>query len=185
MKIVSTEVRSPRRQGRTEAIILFAVAGQTFAIAASAVGEIRSTDSFSSAASEIVVNGLSKVRHRLHRGTKWYYVVNACAHFGLPVSRPTLVLILRNSSVALLVDQIDRIETISRLMAVPQSFSGPERIWYRGLTLIDDSVVPVLSPSGFLTRSELAQLAALDEQAAASAERDISPLPGETQGALL
>ncbi|HKV26667.1 MAG TPA: chemotaxis protein CheW [Candidatus Acidoferrales bacterium] len=181
MKIVSNEVQSPRQQGRTEAIILFAVAGQTFAIAASAVAEIRSTDSLSSAASAMVVNGISKVRHRLRRGTKWYYVVDTCVHFDLPASRPSLLLILRNSTIAVLVDQIDRIETISRLMAVPQSFSGPERTWYRGLALIDDNVVPILSPSGFLTRSELAQLDAFAEPAATFEERETSLFPSETQ----
>ncbi|MGH9711182.1 MAG: chemotaxis protein CheW [Blastocatellia bacterium] len=184
MKIVSSEFQSPRRHGRTEAVILFAVSGQTFAIAASAIDEIRSTDSFSSTASEIVVTGMPKVRHRVRRGRKWCYVVNACAHFDLPVSRPTLVLVLHNSRVAVLVDQIDRIETISRLMVVPRSFSGPERTWYRGLTLIDESVVPVLSPFGFLTDSEIAQLDAHDGSAAISVQSEGARRWSETSGAL-
>jgi chemotaxis signal transduction protein len=185
MKIVPSGFRSPRQLGRTEEVILFAVAGHTFAIAASAIDEIRSTDSFSSATSEIALKAIPKVLHRLRRGRKWYYVVNACAHFDLPVSRPTLVLVLRHSHVAVLVDQIDRIETISRLMVIPQSFSGAERAWYRGLTLIDDDVVPVLNPDGFLTRDELAQLDALDDRAGASSGNNVLPLPDETQGALL
>lgn len=185
MKIVPSGFRSPRQLGRTEEVILFAVAGHTFAIAASAIDEIRSTDSFSSATSEVALKAIPKVLHRLRRGRKWYYVVNACAHFDLPVSRPTLVLVLRHSHVAVLVDQIDRIETISRLMVIPQSFSGAERAWYRGLTLIDDDVVPVLNPDGFLTRDELAQLDALDDQVGASSGNNVVPLPDETQGALL
>ncbi|MFI5072945.1 MAG: chemotaxis protein CheW [Terriglobales bacterium] len=183
MKIVSSEFRSRRQQRHTEAVILFAVAGQAFAIAASAIDEIRSTDSFSSAASEIAVEGMPEVRHRLRRGRRWCYVVNACAHFDLPVSRPTLVLVLRNSRVAVLVDHIDRIETISRLMAIPQSFSGQERVWYRGLTLIDDNVVPVLSPFGFLTESEIMQLDALDASAATSAQSEVVASQDETHGA--
>lgn len=185
MKIVPSGFPSPRQRGRTEEVILFAVAGHTFAIAASAIEEIRSTDGFSSATSEIALRNIPKVLHRLRRGRKWYYVVNACAHFDLPRSRPTLILVLRHSCIAVLVDQIDRMETISRLMVVPRSFSGPERVWYRGLTLINDNVVPVLNPDGFLTQNELAQLGALDRRTGASPESDVLPLPGETQGALL
>jgi chemotaxis signal transduction protein len=189
MKIVPSGFPLPRQHGRTEEVILFAVAGHTFAIAASAIEEIRSTDGFSSATAtataEIALRNIPKVLHRLRRGRKWYYVVNACAHFDLPRSRPTLILVLRHSCVAVLVDQIDRMETISRLMVIPRSFSGPERVWYRGLTLINDNVVPVLNPDGFLTQNELAQLGALDERTGASSESDVWPLPGETQGALL
>jgi len=185
MKIVPSGFQSLRQLGRTEEVILFAVAGHTFAIAASAIEEIRSTDGFSSAASEIALKAIPKVLHRLRRGRKWYYVVNACAHFDLPVSRPTLVLVLRHSEVAFLVDQIDRIETISRLMVIPQSFSGAERAWYRGLTLIDNQVVPVLNPDGLLTRDELAQLGALDDRAGASSGNDVLQRPQETQGVLL
>lgn len=185
MKIVPSGFQSRRQLGRTEEVILFAVAGHTFAIAASAIDEIRSADGFSSATSEIPLKAIPKVLHRLRRGRKWYYVVTACMHFDLPASRPTLVLVLRHSRVALLVDQIDRIETISRLMVIPQSFSGAERTWYRGLTLVDDNVVPVLDPDGFLTQNELAQLGALDDRTGASSKNDVLPLPGETQGALL
>lgn len=185
MKIVPSGFQSPRQLERTEEVILFVVAGHTFAIAARAIDEIRSTDSFSSATSEIALRDIPKVLHRVRRGRKWYYVVSACVHFDLPVSRPTLILVLRHSCVAVLVDQIDRIETISRLMVIPRSFSGPELVWYRGLTLINDNVVPVLNPDGFLTHNELAQLGALDDRAGASSENDVLPLPGEAQGALL
>lgn len=184
MKIVSSGFQSPRQHGRTEEVILFAVAGHTFAIAASAIEEIRSTDGFSSAPSELAPGNIPKALYRLRRGRKWYYVVNACVHFDLPVSRPTLILVLRHSRVAVLVDQIDRIETISRLMVLPRSFSGSERVWYRGLTLINDTVVPVLNPDGFLTQNELAQLGGLDDRTGASSENDVLPLPSEAQGAL-
>lgn len=87
MKIAPSEWQLARRTGRTEAVILFVISGQTFAITASAIHEIRSTDSISGAASEITVEGIAKVRHVLHRGRKSYYVVNGCAHFGLPTSK--------------------------------------------------------------------------------------------------
>ena len=183
MKIVPNGFQTQRRHRRTEAVILFSVSGQAFAIAAGAIDEIRSTDNFSSVSSELDVKSVAKVRHRLRRNRKWYYVVNACAHFDLPASRPTLVLVLRDSCVAVLVDEIDRIETISRLMVLPQSFSGPECMWYRGLTLIDDSVVPVLNPSGFLTESELTQLDALNG-ASIPAQNEVAFRRSETQGAI-
>jgi chemotaxis signal transduction protein len=158
MKIAPGESRTMRRTGRTEPVILFLVAGQMFAISAGSILEIRSTDSLSSSASEIHQARLPKVRHRLRRGGKSLYVVNASEHFGLPHSRPTLVLVLRGCRVAVLVDRIDRMETMSVLRSLPRPFRGPERAWYRGITLMGEEVVPVVSPSGFLAEGELSFL---------------------------
>ena len=185
MKKIATEVRSSLRHARAEPVILFVISKQTFALAASTIHEIRSTDSLSSVASEITIRELPQVRHRLRRGRKLYYVVNACAHFRLPASRPTLVLVLCKSRVAVLVDQIDRMETISRLTALPQSFSGPERAWYRGLALIGGSVVPVLNPSGFLTAQEIAHLDAFCDSVANPAQSEAPCAQNEAQGAAL
>jgi hypothetical protein len=44
------------------------------------------------------------------------------------------------------------------LLSLPQSFCGEERIWYRGLTVLDRKVLPVANPMGFLTADELRQL---------------------------
>jgi chemotaxis signal transduction protein len=158
MKIVPHNSQSPRRGKRSEAVILFYVAGQIFAIASSAVHEIRSTDSLSSAASEVEVSEVPKVGHLLRRGHKHYYVVDACAHFHMAAARPTLVLVLRNSRVAVLVEQIERMETITQLLALPPSFSGPERHWYRGLAILETEIVPVVDPLGFLSQEEIALL---------------------------
>lgn len=158
MKIAPGESQTMRRNGRTESVILFVVADQMFAISAASIHEIRSTDSLSSSATEIRQERLPKVRHRLRRGREFLYVVNACAHFGLEASRPTLVLVMRGSRVAVLVDRIDRMETISLLFSLPRPFRGPERTWYRGVTLISEKVVPVVSPSGFLDEGELSYL---------------------------
>jgi chemotaxis signal transduction protein len=84
--------------------------------------------------------------------------VNAGAHFALPVTRPTLVLILRQLRVAVLVDKIERMAEISTVHALPQAFEGEERRWYRGLTYVDDHVIPVIQPSGFLTADEFRRL---------------------------
>ena len=148
----------PARRGKPEAVILFYVANQMFAIAAESVQEIRSTDGLAGAANEIDQQVVPKVRHILEWSRRTCYVVNAGVHFGLPVSRPTLVLILRRMRIAVLVDRIDRMTEIPAVYPLPQAFAGKERRWYRGLAYIDDSVIPVVEPSGFLSADEFAAL---------------------------
>src|SRR5271163_2066046 len=154
MKIAPQEMAKSRRTRRSETIILFSVAHQTFAISAESVQEIRSTDSLAGSASEIEHPAIGKVRHTLERAHRTYYIVNACAHFGLPVTRPTLVLILRQLRVAVLVDKIERMAEISAVHALPRAFDGEERRWYRGLAYVEDHVIPVIQPAGFLTLEE-------------------------------
>jgi chemotaxis signal transduction protein len=146
------------RRGKPEAVILFWVANQMFAIAAESVQEIRSTDSLAGAANEIDQQVVPKVRHILEWGRRTCYVVNAAAHFDLRATRPTLVLILRRMRIAVLVDRIDRMTEIPAVYALPQAFTGKERRWYRGLAYIDDSVIPVVQPSGFLSTEEFSAL---------------------------
>lgn len=148
----------PRRVRRPETVVLFAVANQMFAIAADAVQEIRSTDSLGGSAIEIDQIEIGKVRHTVERGGRTYFVVNAGMHFGLPVTRPMLVLILRRSRVAVLIDRIERMAEISAVYPLPLAFSGDERRWYRGLAHLDDLVIPVIDPEGFLTDEELRAL---------------------------
>jgi chemotaxis signal transduction protein len=149
------KLRSGRR---AETAVLFVVANQMFAVAADSVHEIRSTDSIAGSANEIENPELPKVHHTLDRSGRTYYVVNAGVHFGLPVSRPALVLILRQFRAALLVDRIDRMAEIPGVYALPIAFTGDERRWYRGLTYLDDSVIPVVEPTGFLTPQEFQRL---------------------------
>ena len=98
------------------------------------------------------------MRHSIERGRRTYYVVNAGAHFGLPVTRPALVLILRQFRVAVLVDRIERMAEIPACIRCLMAFTGDERRWYRGLAYLDDSVIPVVEPAGFLTPEEFQQL---------------------------
>lgn len=143
------------RRGRNpETVVLFFVANQMFAIAADSVHEIRSTDSLAGAANELENSGVPKVRHSIDRSGRTYYVVNAGMHFGLPVTRPALVLILRQFRAAVLVDRIDRMAEIPGVYPLPLAFTGDERRWYRGLAYLDDSVIPVVEPTGFLTPQE-------------------------------
>jgi chemotaxis signal transduction protein len=147
-----------RRLRRPETVVLFLVANQMFAIAADSVQEIRSTDSLAGAANEIEQPELPKVRHTIERGSRTYYVVNAGMHFGLPVTRPTLVLILRQLRTAVLIDRIERMTETSSLYPLPLAFTGEERRWYRGLTYVDDLVIPVVQPAGFLTPEDFRRL---------------------------
>jgi chemotaxis signal transduction protein len=143
---------------RAEQIILFRASTQIFAISSSSVQEVRSVDSLAGAAVEVAETSLEKVRHAIRRGDRNYYVVNATLHFGLPPSPAALIFVLRNSPVALLVDGIEKMTTMTQLQALPGVFCHEERAWYRGLTVLDQNVIPVVSPLGFLTASELALL---------------------------
>jgi chemotaxis signal transduction protein len=158
MKIASHDKAKPRRGKRSEQVILFNAGHRTFAIAAESVQEIRSTDSLGSAAVEMEQAEVAKVKHLVERGGRNYFIVNACTHFGLRITRPTLVLILRQIRAAVLVDGIERMEELATIHALPKAFRGPERDWYRGLAYLEDTVIPVVNPSGFLTHAEFERL---------------------------
>jgi chemotaxis signal transduction protein len=165
MKIATNDGVKNRQARAREALILFCISHQTFAIAADAVQEIRSTDSLGGSAIEIEEAEVPKVRHLIERAKRTYYVVSGCAHFGLRVTRPALVLILRQIRAAVLVDSIERMADVSTIHALPRAFHGDEKKWYRGLTYIEDRVIPVIHPGGFLTAEEFARL---DRAAAAN-----------------
>ena len=117
---------------------------------------------------------MAKVKHLVHRGNRSYFVVNGCAHFGLKATRPTLVLILRDSPAAVLVDKIERMADIAAPNALPLAFEGEERRWYLGLSYTDDLIVPVVNPAGFLTRQELRALEGALQAAHAEAHGELS-----------
>jgi chemotaxis signal transduction protein len=155
MRSASQKASTPLR---SEQIILFRVAGQLFAISSASVQEVRSVDSLAGASAEISVPTVKKVRYTLQRGDKPFFVVNGAAHFGLPQTPGALVFVLRRTRTALLVDGIDKMSSMTRLQSLPNAFCRDERAWYRGLTALDQTVVPVVSPDGFLTVDEIALL---------------------------
>lgn len=140
---------------RTEQIILFRISNQTFAISSASVQEVRSADSLSGGTHEIDVPGVGKVRGVIQRKDRSLFIVNGAAHFGLPASEGTLVFVLRNTRTALVIDAIEKMTSMTRLQALPLSFCHEERQWYRGLTALDQTVVPVVHPEGFLSAEEL------------------------------
>src|SRR4030081_3830505 len=171
MRLATPVKASP---AKTEQIILFRVSGQLFAISSASVQEVRSADSMSGGAADINAPGLRKVRHVLRRGDRSLFIVNGAMHFGLHAAAGVLLFVLRKTRTALLIDGIDKITAMTRLQALPLSFCHEERQWYRGLTALDQTVVPVVHPEGFLSPEELALLdAALlqtDNSAAAALE---------------
>jgi chemotaxis signal transduction protein len=170
MRSATQDSAKPQRGRHPEQVILFSIGRQTFAIAAESVQEIRSTDSLAGAANEIDYSELEKVRHTVERGRRTYYVVNGCMHFRLRVMRPTLAMILREFRVVVLVDGIDRMAEIPAVYPLPRAFSGEERAWYRGLAYLEDHVIPVIHPGGFLTRDEFDRLDRAERAAASRRE---------------
>jgi chemotaxis signal transduction protein len=140
---------------RTEQIILFRCSSEIFAISSSSVQEVRSVDSLAGAETDITGSSVAKVRHAIRRNDKNIYVVNGAIHFGLRPSPASLIFLLRNLRVALLIDGIEKMSTMSRLQALPPAYCHEERNWYRGLTVLDQNVVPVVNPHGFLLQEEL------------------------------
>jgi chemotaxis signal transduction protein len=152
MRPAPTPKQKPLRE---EQIILFRVGGQLFAISSGSVQEVRSVDSLAGSATEFDSRAVDKVRHVVQRGERNLFVVNGAMHFGLPLTPGTLVFVLRNTKTALLVDAIEKMTSMTRLQALPLSFCNEERQWYRGLTALDQMVVPVVDPNCFLSEKEL------------------------------
>jgi len=143
---------------RSEQIILFRIGEQLFALSSSSVQEVRSADSLSGGASEVSAPGIDKVRQFVRRGPNTLFLVSGAAHFGLSAPDGILAFVLRNTRTALLVDSIEKMTAMTRLQALPLSFCHEERQWYRGLTALDQTVVPVVRPEGFLSDDELMML---------------------------
>ncbi len=149
---------TPRDARPREQVVIFSVGEHSFVISAASVQEIRSTDSLGGNVVDLDSPVLRKVRHIVERDGRSYYVVSGYEHFHLSLSRPTVVLILRDVPVAVLVDRIEEMAEMRVLLGLPRSFRGEERIWYRGLTVLGRKVVPVADPRGFLTTEELRRL---------------------------
>ena len=139
----------------TEQVVVFSIGEFTFGISAAAVQEIRNTDSLGGMVMDLESIVVPKVRHMIERDARSYFVVSGFDHFRLPQSRPTTLLILSKSPIAVLVDRIEEMAEMRAIVALPRSFQGEERVWYRGLTILEGKVVPVVDPKGFLTADEL------------------------------
>jgi chemotaxis signal transduction protein len=158
-----------KRRGNREDVILFAVGPHTFAIGAKGVEKIEDVQELRPIKLSAGLPRLSKVRHTLDR-ERQYFVVDASAHLLMLPSHASRVLMLRDSSVAVAVDSIDRIAEISAIHPLPHAFLGEERGWYRGVALIKDAVVPVVNAEAFLSQSDIKLLQAAVSKSAQSAK---------------
>jgi chemotaxis signal transduction protein len=165
---------------RAEQIIVFRIGGQLFAVSSASVQEVRSVDAIAGLAQEIPQSSVHKVQYAVRRPDGLRYLVNGGIHFGLPPSSASLVFFLRNTRIALLIDAIERMTSMTRLQALSHAFCHEEHAWYRGLTLLDQTVVPVVDPNGFLSLEELSllekALEAIQAETATAANRE-SDLP--------
>jgi hypothetical protein len=145
------------------------------------VQEVRSVDTLAGSAREIPQSEIRKVRHMVQRGEHNLYVVNGAVHFNLPTSPAALVFVLRRTRTALLVDGIEKMTTMTRLQALPLAFCNEERNWYRGITAIDQIVVPVVKPEGFLSPDELFALDSAIDPALppTGGSTDVSDVPSD------
>ena len=156
-------LRSRKRSAGQEDVILFSISDTLFAITAGAVDEIRNLDGLSDFRSTFSPT-LKKVTHTLIRSKKdpekTYFVVNGALHFGINGPAGGRIMVLRGSVGAVRVDAIDRITQIAAVPALPNAFHGQERDWYRGLAIVDGRVIPVVREESFLSKGDLAVLAA-------------------------
>lgn len=167
----------PKATGpKSEQVILFRVSGVLFAISSASVQEVRSVESIAGITQELPESSVRKARHALRRGGRPFYLVNGAVHFGLPPAPASLVFVLQHTRTALLVDGIERMTSITRLQALSHAFCHEERRWYRGLTALDQVVLPVVNPDGFLTFEEQTLL---DEAFAAVNAKGTAGTPGE------
>ena len=153
----SRALNTERFKARTgEPAILFSVGGTKFAIAASAVEEIRDLAGLQKLGLGATQQKFVKVKQTLERQGQRYFVVDACEHFHLAMAWPSRLLVLRHARAAVAVDAIDSMLELNALQALPRAFSGEERNWYRGLALVKGRVIPVVRPEAFLSRAEVA-----------------------------
>jgi chemotaxis signal transduction protein len=156
MRISQSLSRNGRKAKAKETVILFSVGRHTFAIAANSIDEIREVAGLRDFDCQV-----PKVKCTLDRQGQQYFVVDAARHFRIAGAAPARLILLRSFPVAVVVDAIDRMQEIHSIQALPEGFSGEERNWYRGLTLLKGSVVPVIRPEAFLTKAEVTLLNAL------------------------
>lgn len=153
-------------------VILFSLNQMTFAIAAGAVDEIRNLEGMTPFRASFATR-LTKVKHTLVRGNKdpeqTYFVVDGASHLRIPPGTPARLMVLRGVKAAILVDAIDRMAQVAAVHPLPHAFTGEERDWYRGLAVLNGRVVPVVKEDAFLTKGEVAMLAAHDASAVPAA----------------
>lgn len=154
MKPAESELRDTSRNSPREMVILFTVGGVKFAISASAVEEIRELAGVERLAEEALFLKPPKVTHCFERQGRRHVAVDAGVHFHMTSKQVTRLMVLRDIRSGVMADSIEGMREIEFLHTLPEAFIGEERGWYRGLTVVDGKVVPVMKPEAFLSKAE-------------------------------
>lgn len=141
MKKTAAVVSRPR-----ELVIVFQVGPYRLAMPAGALKEIRND------------RGLAP------RDFGCTEVITLHAAFGLVVTGPGQLLVLRREQVAFRVDRVEQLIEVTGVLPLPQVFVGKEREWFRGLAFVGEAVIPVIDPAGFLP-NRLAELGLAGDEA--------------------
>lgn len=129
-------IRKPKpcRQGpssRGEVALVFSVGQHRLAIAASVLQEIRHDQQQDASPSQTMP------------------IVSAGAALETPLAHGQGLLILRESRVAVRVDNMECMIETQALHPLPNAFQGQERRWYDGLALVREDVIPRVNPAAF------------------------------------
>jgi chemotaxis signal transduction protein len=108
-------------------VILFTAGGMRFAVLADQVQEIRDGDQGT------LVPKLKSTK-----------TIDFALQVGLGAGILERLVVLKPGECALAVTDVERIATIPRVVSLPGLFRGMERLWYRGLLLLEDELVPLV-----------------------------------------
>jgi chemotaxis signal transduction protein len=108
-------------------VILFTAGGRRFAVEASEVEEIRSCD--------------DRTPIRKLKGPE---PIDFALQIGLGAGILKHLVILKPGGCALAVTAVERMTSLPKVVPLPGLFRGAERLWYRGLLLLENDVVPLV-----------------------------------------
>lgn len=135
MTLIKPKPRREQLSNRGEAALLFSAGQHRLAIAASVLQEIR--------------HGRRQDASRLETVP----TVSAGTILETPLTHGEGLLILRETQVAVRVDNMECMIEIRALHPLPHAFVGRERRWYRGLVLLGEDVIPLVNPDAFVGES--------------------------------
>jgi chemotaxis signal transduction protein len=154
--------RGPKSAARAH--LLVSVGDFRFALPAEMIEEVRSVETITPRA--FIDPMLQKFCGTIMRDREEHYVVDPTQLFGIVAGKLSRVVLFRERSGAMLVDEVDRMHDAVRL-PLPEIFRGAERKWYSGLAHIGEQVVPILHINGLISVVELSMLRAAGEDIAA------------------
>jgi hypothetical protein len=108
-------------------VILFTAGGLRFAVEASQVEEIRDRD-----------------EHGLIHRLKGPELIDFAREVGLGAGRLEHFVVLKPGDCSLGVTEVERMTSLPKVVPLPGLFRGAERLWYRGLLLLENDVIPLV-----------------------------------------